>query len=101
MEIVMRSTPFRPAALILITLATPLLSLTACASDAMLAELQQDEHSYEVSRDSLYAARSAGDATAIAANAKLYKVAVMKLRLDRGIYSTPNDHEKQEKQGRT
>lgn len=95
----MRSTPFRPAALILITLGTPLLTLTACASNAMMAELQHDEQAYNASSDRLSAAQASGDAAAIQAASLQYKLAVSQLRLDRGIYSTPNDHEKQEKQG--
>ena len=95
----MRSTPFRPAALILMTLATPLLTLTACASDVVTTEFQQDERAYEVSRDRLYADETAGNTGAVATDAHVYKLAVVKLREDRGICVGPNCHDHEAKQG--
>ena len=95
----MRSTPFRPAALVLVTLATPLLTLTACASNAMMGEMQQDEQAYALSRDRLYADETAGNTAAIATDAHVYKLAVIKLREDRGICVGPNCHDHEAKQG--
>jgi hypothetical protein len=101
METAMRSTPFRPVALILVMLATPLLTLTACASDAVEAERQQDEQAYAAARDRLYADKIAGNTGAIAADAHFYKLAVTKLREDRGICVGPNCHDHEAKQGHT
>jgi hypothetical protein len=78
----------------------PLLALTACADPAMVAELQQDEQSYATIRDRLYDDQQAGNAAAAAEDERTYKIAVTKLREDRGIVNGPNAHEHQEKQGR-
>jgi hypothetical protein len=79
-------------------IATPLLALTAC-SNAVDAELQQDEQTYHNSIAQLSADQDAGNATAAAADQHQVKLASTKLRLDRGIVTGPNEHEHQEKQG--
>jgi len=100
MEIAMSSLPtHRTKVLTILTLAMPLVALTACADPAMVAELQQDEQAYANIRDRLYDDQQAGNATAAAQDEHTYKIVVTKLREDRGIVNGPNAHEKQEKQG--
>ena len=85
--------------IVVLVLTTPLLALTSCASPDVVAELQQDEQAYDASRDRLYADESAGNTAAIATDAHLYKVAVTKLREDRGLCVGPNCHDHEAKQG--
>jgi len=86
--------------LLIALIAMPLLTLTAC-SEAMVAELQQDESAYHNSIARLAADQAAGDAAATAADEHQVKLASTKLRYDRGIITGPNEHEHQEKQGHT
>ena len=89
----------RASGLILLALTTPLLALTACTSPGVVAELQQDQQAYEVSRDRLFADETAGNTAAVATDAHLYKLAVTQLREDRGICVGPNCHDHEAKQG--
>ena len=77
---------------------TPLLAVTAC-SDAVDAELQQDEQAYHNSIAQLSEDQEAGNTTAAAGDEHKVKLASTKLRYDRGIISGPNEHEHQEKTG--
>jgi hypothetical protein len=100
MEIAMSSQPtHRVSVLAVLTLAMPLVALTACADPAMVAELQQDEQTYVNVRDRLYDEQQAGNVSAAATDAHSYKLAILKLREDRGIENGPNDREHQEKEG--
>jgi hypothetical protein len=100
MEIAMRRLigPPRTGFLIVLIAAVPLLALAAC-SDALLAELQQDEQAYHNSIAQLSEDEDAGNATAAAADKHHVKLASTKLRYDRGIVSGPNEREHQEKEG--
>jgi hypothetical protein len=84
--------------LLIALIAMPLLALTAC-SEAMVAELQQDESAYNSSIARLAADQADGNAAAAAADEHQVKLASTKLRYDRGIISGPNEHEHQEKVG--
>jgi len=79
--------------------ATPLPALTACSDPSLTAELRQDELAYNNSVAQLAMDQEAGNATAAMADEHQVKLAVTKLRNDRGIVSGPNEHEHQEKQG--
>ena len=89
----------RTKVLTILSLAMPLVALTACADPAMVAEMQQDEQAYVNIRDRLYNDQQAGNAAAAAQDEHAYKIAVTNLREDRGIVNGPNAHEKQEKVG--
>lgn len=68
-------------------------------ADAMTDELRQDEQAYNAIRAQLSADELAG--TAQVADQHRYRLAILKLRQDRGIIAGPNEHEHQEKQGRS
>ena len=97
-EIVMYLLPDRSNTVLALVVAVPLLTLAAC-SDAVVAELQQDEQAYHASIAQLSEDEDAGNSTAEAADKHQVKLAVTKLRLDRGIVTGPNEREHQEKQG--
>ena len=99
MEIAMPS-PLPIHRMKLVALTVPFLTLSACADPAMVAELQQDEQNYAVIRDRLYDEQQTGNTAAALADERNYKLAVIKLREDRGIVNGPNAHDHQEKQGR-
>ena len=98
----MRSSLPQPRATVFFVLAltTPFF-LAACASPALVAQLQQDEQAYNASSNRLFAAEASGDAVAIQTASHEYKLAVTRLREDRGLCVGPNCGEKQGKEGRT
>ena len=68
-------------------------------ADAMSDELLQDEQAYKAMRAQISADEAAGNTGAEQADQHRYRLAILKLRQDRGIIAGPNEHEKQEKQG--
>jgi hypothetical protein len=84
MEIAMRRLLDRGNVLIALTITAPLLALTAC-SDAVVAELSQDEQDFTVERAQLFADRQSGNDDAAALDEHRVKLAVTKLRHDRGV----------------
>jgi hypothetical protein len=81
MEIVMRRLLDRGNVLIALMMISP---LTAC-SDAVVAELSQDERAFTVERAQLFADRQSGNDDAVAMDEHRVKLAVTKLRHDRGV----------------
>ncbi len=94
----MRLRPDRANTVLAFVVTLPLVVLTAC-SNAVVAELQQDEQAYHASIAQLSRDEDAGNATATAADKHQLKLAVVKLRQDRGIIAGPNEREHQEKVG--
>ena len=83
----------------LLLLAATSLAMPARA-DAVADELQRDEQAYDAIRQQLAADELAGNGAAEVADQHRYRLAILKLRQDRGIIAGPNEHEHQEKVGR-
>lgn len=80
----MRPLLSRSNALLVLTMISPLLALAAC-SEAVVAELNQDEETVNAELAQWSTDRDSGNDNAVATDEHRVKLAVTKLRHDRGV----------------